>query len=322
MTKRAVVIGSLHVDLIARADRLPREGESVTGGTFAMTPGGKAGNQAIQLARCNVETSLLSCVGDDAFGRMLIEAIGSEDVRTDLISIDAERATGASTVFATASDYSSIICPGAAGSLSVAHLEAAKGAIVAADVLVMQCELPITFVADAISWCHALGIPVVLNASPVSALDGIGIAFPWDVLDWVVVNKVEADALAAKSGLHHGDQTSVFAELRTKLRIRNLIVTLGPDGAIWFGEDRNCGCSAFLAEVVDTVGAGDAFLGTLIASITLGNSVEESLRRASAAGALAVSQTGAFAALPTSAQIDAFLNSHGQSGIRWSHRGG
>ncbi|MCC6793048.1 MAG: ribokinase, partial [Thermomicrobiales bacterium] len=113
-----VVLGSVHIDLIASAERLPGPGESVSGGTFSISPGGKAGNQAIQLARCGMRTLLLSCLGDDLFGRELLRALQTAGVDLSLIHIDHATATGASVVMTSLVDYASIIAPGAAARLS------------------------------------------------------------------------------------------------------------------------------------------------------------------------------------------------------------
>src|SRR6478735_6173044 len=98
MTGAAVVIGSVHMDLIARADRFPGRGESVSGGTFSMGPGGKGGNQAIALAQCGVKTTIVSRVGDDQFGRDLRAALERKGVDVKCLAVDASAPTGASTV--------------------------------------------------------------------------------------------------------------------------------------------------------------------------------------------------------------------------------
>ena len=115
---RVVVLGSVHMDLIATAARLPERGESVAGGTFAMAPGGKAGNQACQCALAGAAASIVTRLGGDAFGRELREAMARRGVDTSLVAIDPEAPTGASTVLAAEGDYQSIIAPGAAGRLS------------------------------------------------------------------------------------------------------------------------------------------------------------------------------------------------------------
>jgi len=301
---RAVVIGSLHVDLIARADRIPGPGESVSGGTFSMAPGGKAGNQAVQLARCGIATQLLARVGDDAFGRYLVEAIHAAGVGTELVAIDPTQATGASTVIADATDYSSVICPGAGAAITATDLERARSALGDADIVILQRELPDSFVIPAIQWCKDRGALVLFNASPGVTTAATMQAIPWSAIDWLVVNDVEVALLQELSTPPSSD----YGQLRGDLNVGNLVVTRGAEGSIWFGADgQQLSVAAIPARVVDTVGAGDAFLGTLAASIIRGDDVRVGLQRASAAGALAVGVSGAYDALPTATQIDAKL---------------
>ena len=197
MSGSAVVIGSLHMDLIAQADRFPRRGESVTGGSFAMTPGGKAGNQAIQLALCGVETTLISRVGDDQFGRELRAAISKKGVRVDRIAIDPFAPTGASAVLAAEGDYASIIAPGAANTLTRADLESARAELERADLVILQWELDPVFTSEAIAFCAELGKNIMFNASPAPTNQAAFSILPRGAIAWLIVNHAEAGALAA-----------------------------------------------------------------------------------------------------------------------------
>jgi ribokinase len=309
----AVVIGSLHWDLIAKAAHLPAVGQSVSGGTFAMTPGGKAGNQAIALARNGIDTYLITRVGNDDFGRQLTVAMASADVRTDHIAIDSSNPTGVSTVLASDEGYSSIICPGAAGQLSIPDLDAARTVIESAGMVVCQRELDPDFVNEAIRWCATLGKPVMFNASPpMTNIAEIG-ATPWADIAWLIVNEIEADGLCDLVGLPASAPESRYRLLQNQLGVANMIVTLGGEGSLWFGSDGILSIPAFPADVIDTVGAGDAFLGTVAASLIEHDPVTVALRRASAAGSITVGQSGAYEAIPTRAAIDRFLTHQAQS---------
>lgn len=307
MSGSTVVIGSVHMDLIASADRLPRIGESVTGGVFSMAPGGKGGNQAIQLALCGIETTLVSRVGDDQFGAVLRSALSRKGVRIHRVAVDPERATGASTVLAAEDDYASIIAPGAAGALDAADLVAARHEIELASLAVLQMELDWTFVAGAIAECAALATPVMLNASPAPSDPRQFAQLPPGAVRWLVVNQTEAAALAGHPVGGLRDVPAVAAALQASLDVPEVIVTAGGDGAVWRSGGQTIAQPAFRADVVDTVGAGDAFLGALAAGVIRGLPPEESLRRATAAGAIAVGHAGAHDAFPTSRQIDEFL---------------
>jgi ribokinase len=307
MNGAAVVIGSVHMDLIATAARLPRHGESVTGGAFAMAPGGKGGNQAIQLARCGVETSLISRVGDDDFGRTLRTALARKTVRVEQVAVDPERATGASVVLAAEGDYASIIAPGAAGAMSQDDLAAAHHEIERASLAVLQLELDWAFVAQAIDFCAALGTPVMLNASPAPSSPRHLASLAPGAVRWLVVNQVEAAALIGRPVRGLPDAIDAAGRLRTEFGVAEAIVTAGGEGAVWRSAGETITQPAFPATVVDTVGAGDAFLGALAAGVIHGLGRAESLRRACVAGAIAVRCSGAYDAFPTADQIDEYL---------------
>lgn len=303
---RAVVFGSVHMDLIAKADRLPGRGESVAGGSFSMSPGGKGGNQAMQLALAGIESRMLTRLGDDAFGRELAEALKARGVDTSLISIDREHATGASTVFAAEGDYCSIIASGAAARITAAMIDEAAPALRGADALLLQLELPVDLALHAAHRAAAAGRMVVLNASP--APDSLE-ALPAELCNAVsllVVNRVEAGRLLGFKDAPE-DYGEAALALQRKLGGKDIVVTAGSAGSVACVAGQLYRQPGFPAKLVDTVGAGDAYLGTLTAARLRGLAWPEALRRASAAGAIAVSRSGACESLPTSAEVDRFL---------------
>jgi ribokinase len=305
---RVVVLGSVHMDLIATAARLPGRGESVTGGTFAMAPGGKAGNQACQCALAGADAAMLTRLGDDDFGRALRSALASRGVDVSAIVTDPEAATGASTVLAGEGDYQSIIAPGAAGRLSRADIEAARPVIEAADALLLQLEIDPAISAHAAAIASAAGKMVALNASP--APDG------WDALPEalrrattvLVVNAVEAGRLAGNPALAPGRAAEALA---ARTGVETVIVTLGAAGSEAVAAGTLVRQAAFPASIVDTVGAGDAFLGTTVVALLEGRPITEALRRGAAAGAIAVSRRGVYDALPSREDVDLYLTATG-----------
>lgn len=291
------------MDLIATAARLPGRGESVSGGTFAMAPGGKAGNQACQCALAGAETAIVTRLGDDAFGRELRTALAGRGVDTSLIAIDPEAPTGASTVLAAEGDYQSIIAPGAAGRLSGDDIERARPAIEAADALILQLEIAPEISAHAATIAAKVGRMVVLNASP--APEG------WEVIPAalrlaatvLVVNRVEAGRLGADGATPE----AAASDLAAKTGAGIVVVTLGREGIAGVAAGEGVRQPPFPAAVVDTVGAGDAFLGTAVVAMLEGRPFAEALRRGAAAGAIAVSRRGVYDALPRRHAVDAFL---------------
>ena len=301
----ALVVGSLHMDLIATAGTLPTPGASVTGNTFVRSPGGKAGNQAAQLARLRIPTSLVARVGTDPFGDDLVAAMTAVGVDASLIARDPDRATGASTVLAAEGDYLSIIVPGASASLARADLDAVPASI---EVVLVQLELPQEVAAMVAAWAAERGLPLVLNASPLpDSLDDV-IAGVVRSADTVAVNRAEAARLAER-GVDSAADAHLAAEvIAERYGVRTILITLGASGALCrhpAGIDFHPG---WPVRVVDTVGSGDALLGTFVASRIEGRSVPLAMERATAAGALACTHAGAFAGMPDPEELQAFVD--------------
>src|SRR5215212_5384309 len=206
------VVGSVHMDVVATADRLPAAGESVVGHRAALSPGGKAGNQAAQAARNGARTFLIGRVGRDLFGDQLPSALASTGVDTSYLTIDPQEATGISPVFTGADgEYASIIVPGAGQQLKVEDVEAASEAFARSALLLLQCEIPIYISAHAARLAQSLGCRVIFNASPAPA-DATAIPEAlWSAVDILLVNGTEAERL---SGMLVADVPAARSEER------------------------------------------------------------------------------------------------------------
>jgi len=305
-----VVLGSVHMDLIATADRLPGRGESVGGGVFTMAPGGKGGNQACQFVLAGTHAHMVTRLGADAFGRELLAGLQTKGVDTALVALDPDHPTGASAVLAAEGDYSSIIAPGAAAFLSTQDVERARPIIELADALVVQLELPVGVSAQAAGIAAASGKRVILNASPAPDSAKAVPGALWRATSVLVVNRVEAGRLLARpvDGKSAGADV---VDLAQRLGIETVVMTLGTDGVVAAQSGELVRQPALPAEVVDAVGAGDAFLGVFATALLEGLPLPVALRRGVAAGALAVSRRGVYAALPTRAEVDRLVASVG-----------
>ncbi len=310
MTERpaVTVVGSLHVDLVATADRLPRRGESLVGHGFAMHPGGKGGNQASQVARCGLRAFLVTRLGDDLFGGELRRRLTEKGVDLTFAGVDGGASTGASPLFVGADgEYASIIVPGAAARLSPADIDAARPAFAASGAVMLQLEIPLQVSAYAGALAAGHGAMVVLNAAPAPSPPA---DLPRDLVrhvDLLVVNGIEAEWLGG-GAVANPTLARVAAErLRESHGIPNVIVTLGAGGSVAATIDGTVHQPAWPVGVVDTVGAGDAFVGALVAEVVRGRSIIDALPFAAAAGALAATKAGAFDAIPTRDDIAAFV---------------
>jgi ribokinase len=286
MSPSVVVLGSANLDQVLRVESLPRPGETVLATDLRHAPGGKGLNQATACARAGAPTTFLGAVGADGFGDTLVGWLADEGVDTSAVR-RTEEPTGTALVMVDRSGENSIVvAPGANATLHELGDDEQRR-IRAADTLVMQCEVPVGILLAA----ARLGRRVVLNAAPATPL-------PDDLLDHVdvlVVNRHEAVALAG------GDAPDLARVLAS--RVRNVVITLGPEGATWAGESGVGSCPAPTVAPVDTTGAGDTFVGYLAASLTAGLDWSDAIGRAVRAGALAVTRPGAAPAVPRAAEL-------------------
>jgi ribokinase len=302
------VVGSVHMDVVATADRLPGKGESVVGHCVALSPGGKAGNQAAQAALNNARTFLVGRIGQDVFGDRLREALAHSGVDTTYLTVDAQEATGVSPVLTGADgEYASIIVPGAGQRLEPRDIEAASEAFAQSAVLLIQCEIPLQISGYAARLAQSPGCRVIFNASPAPAAAGAIPDAVWSAVDVLLVNGVEAERLSGMPVSDVPATVTASERLRRRFGIPSVIVTLGGQGVVAIDERGTRHLPAWPVPVVETIGAGDAFAGVLASELARGRELQEALPLANAAGALAVTRSGAHDALPTGAQILAFL---------------
>ena len=274
MSISVVVVGSANLDLVARTERLPRPGETVTGASFARVPGGKGANQAVAAARLGADVRFVGAVGRDDFARQVLEAMRGDGVRTEVVELDAP--TGiALIVVDDAGENTIVVAPGANAELRPEHVDVGE-----ADAVLCQLEIPLDTVAEAARRARFL----CLNAAPAREL-------PRELLanvDLLVVNRYELETLGPQAGF--------------------VALTLGAEGAVLLeGGEEVARAEPPRVEAVDGTAAGDAFTACLLVSLLEGRPREEALRRACAAGAIAASRAGAQPSLPTAAEIDAIL---------------
>jgi ribokinase len=302
------VVGSVHMDVVATADRLPGKGESVVGHRVALSPGGKAGNQAAQAALNDARTFFVGRVGRDDFGDRLRAELARTGVDTTYLTVDSQEATGISPVPTGADgEYASIIVPGAGQRLETEHVEAARDAFAQSAVLLLQLEIPVRISVHAARLARSLGVRVIFNVSPAPAgAESIPEAL-WSTVGVLLVNGVEAERLSGMSVVGVPDAVIVSEDLRHRFGIPCAIVTLGGHGVVSLDERGARHLPAWPVLVVETIGAEDAFAGVLASELARGRQLDEALPLANAAGALAVTRPGAHDALPMGAQIRAFL---------------
>ncbi|WP_433534078.1 ribokinase [Micromonospora sp. CA-249363] len=302
MSARVAVVGSSNLDLVVTASRLPAPGETVLGGNFRTVPGGKGANQAVAAARAGAACDFVGAVGDDDFGTRMRASLvdAGVDVR-GLRTVAGPSGVALIAVDANAENFI-VVAPGANATLTELDADD-RATIAAADVLLLQLEVPLPAVTRAAAWARADGTTVVLNAAPAATL-------PTELLDLVdvlVVNEHEAAVVAGVTS----DDPPVLLDALLKL-VPRVVLTLGARGAAY--ADRHglrVAVPAPRIEAVDTTAAGDAFTGALAVGWAergdagSEDAVTASLRWACAAGAACAQRPGASTALPDRPAIDA-----------------
>jgi ribokinase len=289
-----VVFGSINLDLVARVPRFPQPGETLAGDSFAMYPGGKGANQALAAARAGAAVAMVGAVGRDAFATPAIEGLVAGGVDVSAVrSVDGP--TGVALIEVAASGENTILVIAGAN----AHADASDASaewLRPSTVVVLQQEVPAAANLALARRARAAGARVVLNAAPARAVDPALL----DLVNVIVVNETEMRALAAPADCV---EPAAFAAAMASRHGNAVVITLGAAGALAV-ECGTCYVSpAPPVAVVDSTGAGDAFVGALAAALERGLPLRAALSWAVAAGSLACTENGAQPSLPDAARI-------------------
>lgn len=298
MSARLAVVGSINMDLVVRAPRLPRLGETILGSDFRTFPGGKGANQAVAIARMGGKVSMIGRVGQDGFGDALVETLERDQVDLTYIRRDPEAASGVALITVEEGGNNAIVVvPGANGRLSPEDIWGAEEAIKQAQVLVLQLECPLETVAEAIRVAQRHAVPVALNPAPAQPL-------PDELLrqiDVLIPNESELQLLSGEQEVEQAAQALLARGVKT------LIITLGEQGSLVVQRMERSAIPAHPVKAVDTTAAGDAFVGAFAVAWAEGKSLIEAARWGNAAGALAVTCLGAQPSLPTRQEVMGLL---------------
>jgi ribokinase len=299
MTQTLVVVGSLNMDLVVRAPRHPRPGETLIGSQFQTFPGGKGANQAVAAARLGATVRLVGRVGRDAFGDALLQTVRQDGVDTSFISRDPEAATGVALItLDEAGQNTIVVASGANMRVSPEDIAQAEAAFEGANLLLMQLECPLEAVEAAADLAQRRGMAVVLNPAPARPLP----ASLLEKIDYLLPNQTELQALAEGEA-----NISIAAARLLKNGVRNLVVTLGEEGALLVTDNTEQKFDAYRVPVVDTVAAGDAFTAAFCVALMEGKSLPEAVQWGNAAGAIAVTRPGAQPSMPNREELIQFL---------------
>lgn len=298
------ILGVFVADTAYRADRPPRMGETIMGNSFKLGPGGKGSNQAVAAARAGGETHFISKLGKDAFADLAFSIWEDAGVRP-AVSQHEDSYTGAAYIYIeeATGNNAIIICPGVAGTISVADVEARANLITEASVFVTQLEQPMAAAHRALEIARSAGVRTILNPAPAAEVPREMLA----LCDIVTPNESEAEEItglpvASVEDAHRAAQAFL------DMGVGAAVITLGENGALYVDRHTREHVPTFAAgQVVETTGAGDAFNGGLAVALAEGRSPVDAVRFGCATAAISVTRPGTAPSMPNRDEIDALL---------------
>ncbi|MGE0103575.1 MAG: ribokinase [Blastocatellales bacterium] len=300
--KGIAVVGSSNTDMIISMGRIPKPGETIIGGDFAMAAGGKGANQAVAAARAGGRVSFIARVGDDLFGEQAIRGFAADGIDVRHVQKDGSAPSGVALIFVGGDGENSIgVASGANARLSPDDIALAREAIGSAGVLLVQLEIPIETVRAAVL-AAARDARVILNPAPAQPLDD-------DLLGRVSILTPNETEAALLTGLEVEDEAgaALAAEALRRRGPEIVIITLGAKGALVSDASGNRLVPAFSVDPVDTTAAGDVFNGALAIALSEDRPLDEAVRFANAAAAISVTRPGAQPSAPGRTEIEALI---------------
>jgi len=293
-----LVFGSLNLDLVTYADKLPAIGETIVGEKLLKFPGGKGLNQAIAARRAGSEVLMVGSIGNDADGDYLFDILKSENIDPKFITKTAEQTGIAVIEVSKSAENRIIIIAGANAKTRFSNEVLTSSPLV--TVSLAQLETPIAEVAKFIHESKAAGKITILNPAPIQKLDQQLL----QDTDYLIANETEASFLIGSAVEHLSkDEAVTIARQLQKNGSKKVIITLGEQGSVYLDQEKELFTPAYKVKAVDTTAAGDAFCGAFATAISENKPVEYALKFASAAGGLAATKAGAVPSLPTQQEI-------------------
>ena len=301
--KPIVVVGSINIDLVAKAEHIPVAGETVAGVDFQTHQGGKGANQAVAIARLGYPVHMIGRTGDDAFGEQLREGLRAAEVDISGVGVSPGSSGVAVILVSPSGENVIVVTPGANGLVMPEDIDAHIAMIRSAGLVLTQLEIPLATVEHLAAVCARERVPLMLDPAPASEL-------PESVLKqirWFTPNEIEA-------GFYLADESrdglpEVIAKSLLALGPEAVVLKLGARGVYLQdrdGLDRQV--DGFKVRAVDTTAAGDAFNGSFAAALMLGIAPEDSARFAAAAAAISVTRAGAQPSMPTLSEVQQLLD--------------
>jgi len=286
---RIAVVGSVNMDLTTFADAFPRPGETLFGKSFELGFGGKGANQAVAARLCGAEVTMVGKVGRDVFGDAAIKNLASFGIDVSHVGIVEAVSTGVAPIYVEPSGQNRIIVvKGANDLLRPQDIDAASAALIAAQIIILQFEIPLDTIYHTIRFARAHGIRCIVNPAPAlpAALSELSAA------DYFIPNENEAEMITGLPAGTLAEATTCATRLLAH-GFRRVLITLGARGSLLADASGATEMAPFPVTAVDTSGAGDAFIGSLAAFLGEGLAERDAIARANLYAALSTLGTGA-----------------------------
>ena len=296
---KIAVVGSSNTDMVVKAKKLPKPGETIMGYSFFTAAGGKGANQAVAAARAGGQVSFIAKVGNDTFGEQAIRGFVQAGIDTRHVSIDANHPSGVAQIMVDdAGENCIVVAPGANMHLLPSDIDKSWPTISTADIVLMQLESPIETISHLLSRSRETKAKFILNPAPAASLQ----KELFSSLFMITPNETEASLLTGLE-VHTDEQVEAAGNALLDLGVENVIITRGSEGATLVDADGCHHIGSFHVDAVDTTAAGDVFNGALCVALASGNGMIEACRFANAAAALSVTKDGAQPSAPSRSEI-------------------
>ncbi|MEY8751844.1 ribokinase [Alkalicoccobacillus gibsonii] len=282
------IVGSINMDMVTSTAVFPKQGETIKGESFVTMPGGKGANQAVAAARLGASVRMIGRVGDDPFGKILTDGLANEGVDVSNVEPVTDCSSGIASIILSDQDNRIIITPGANDEVTVEYINQFEQVLADSDVVLLQLEIPLDAVERTLVICQKHQTKVILNPAPAYPLPDTVLS----MADYITPNETEYELLFRDSDEYQ----------------EKIIVTEGEAGVSWHEAGKQKRIAGHSVQLVDTTGAGDTFNGALAASLSNGESLEESIVFANAAAALSVQSLGAQSGMPTREEVQEHLS--------------
>ena len=305
---KILVVGSFMMDLIATTERAPKAGETVKGLRFQSAPGGKGANQAVQCARLGADVTMVGCVGDDAFGKIMLRTAQDSGVDVSHVITDPAEASGVGHITVEVTGNSAqnriTICPGANMNLKEEQIKWLKSEIGNFDAVLLQFEIPMEINETVAYWAKQAGTMVMVNPAPAAPISDTLIMNA----TYFSPNELELETLSGRGldlqeGIDLG-KIKKAADVLFEKGLSRLLITLGDKGSVLLdGEDILTADCVKMPIVKDPTAAGDSFVAAFCTGLTAGLSRQQALEFASHTAAITVSRMGAMPSLPSAEEV-------------------